>query len=54
MLLHLYHTRFSEQIETADAETIVAVAVKTAKQLDNPLIGWRNECSRARFSISVR
>jgi hypothetical protein len=40
MLLHL-HTRFSEQIETANAETMVAMAVKTANQLDNPLMAER-------------
>ena len=44
MLLRLYHTRFSEQIE---------VAVMTANQ-PGPLIGWRNECLRTPFSISVR
>jgi hypothetical protein len=24
MLMHLYHARFTEQIETADAETVLA------------------------------
>jgi hypothetical protein len=33
MLWRLYHTRFSEQIETADAATIVAVAVMSTNLL---------------------
>jgi hypothetical protein len=46
VLLRLYHTRFSEQAETADA-------MMSTSLLDRPFIGWRNEYPRALFSIGV-
>jgi isochorismate hydrolase len=54
MLLRLYHTRFSEQIETADAETILSRCQRRPRTSQIRSSRWRNQRSRARFSISVR